>query len=75
MTKKWQEEEFYRPQQHSLPHQLSPNHLRIKRKDRDSRNSSMKQVMKKREDKYEEYRDFFAKDFPKGIAAHYQFLS
>ena len=24
----------------------------------------------KREDKFEEYRDFFAKDFPKGIAAH-----
>ena len=33
------------------------------------------EARKKREDKYEEYRDLFAKDFPKGIAAHYQFLS
>ena len=31
---------------------------------------------KKREDKFEEYRDHFAnKDYPKGIAAHYSFLS
>jgi hypothetical protein len=33
------------------------------------------EARKKREDKYEEYRDLFAKDFPKGTAAHYQFLS
>jgi hypothetical protein len=33
------------------------------------------EARKKRKDKYEEYRDLFAKDFPKGIAAHYQFLS
>jgi len=29
---------------------------------------------KKREDKFKEYRDHFAKDYPKGIAAHYFFL-
>ena len=35
-----------------------------------------KEARKKREDKFEEYRDLFAKDFfPKGIAAHYLFLS
>jgi hypothetical protein len=33
------------------------------------------EARKKREDKYEEYRDLFTKDFPKGIAAHYLFLS
>jgi hypothetical protein len=32
------------------------------------------EARKKREDKYEEYRDLFAKDFPNRIAAHYQFL-
>jgi hypothetical protein len=30
---------------------------------------------KKREDKFEEYRNLFAKDFPKGMAAHYTFLT
>jgi hypothetical protein len=30
---------------------------------------------KKKEDTYEEYRDNFAKDFPKGISAYYAFLS
>ena len=29
---------------------------------------------KKKEDKFEKYRDHFAKDYPKGIAAHYFFL-
>ena len=33
------------------------------------------EARKKKEDKYEEYRDNFAKDFPKGISAHYAFLS
>ena len=33
------------------------------------------EARKKREDKYEEYRDDFVKDFPKGIAAHLKFLS
>ncbi len=33
------------------------------------------EARKKREDKYEGYRDLFAKDFPKGIAAHHKFLS
>ena len=33
------------------------------------------EARKKREDKFEEYRDLFAKDFPKGIAAHYLYLS
>jgi hypothetical protein len=28
---------------------------------------------RKKEDKFEEYRDNFAKDFPKGISAHYAF--
>ena len=32
------------------------------------------EARKKREDKYEEYRDLFAKDFPDRIAAHHQFL-
>lgn len=32
------------------------------------------EARKKREDKYEEYQDDFAKDFPKGISAHYAFL-
>ena len=35
----------------------------------------MDKARKKREDKFEEYRDLFAKDFPKGISAHYAFLS
>jgi hypothetical protein len=30
---------------------------------------------KKKEDKFEEYQDLFAKDFPKGMAAHYNFLT
>ena len=30
---------------------------------------------KKRENKYKEYGDLFKNKFPKGIAAHYQFLS
>ena len=30
---------------------------------------------KKSEDKFEEYRNLFAKDFPKGMAAHYTFLT
>ena len=33
------------------------------------------EARQKKEDKYEEYRDNFAKDFPKGISAHYAFLS
>jgi hypothetical protein len=33
------------------------------------------EAKKKREDKFEEYRALFAKDFLKGIAAHYLFLS
>ena len=35
----------------------------------------MNEARKKREDKFEEYRDLFAKDFPKGISAHSAFLS
>ena len=30
---------------------------------------------KKKEDKFEEYRDFFARDFPKGMAVNYSFLT
>ena len=33
------------------------------------------EARKKREDKYEEYRDLFAKYFPKGIAAHHKILT
>ena len=33
------------------------------------------EIRKKKEDKFEEYRDNFAKDFAKGISAHYAFLS
>jgi hypothetical protein len=43
--------------------------------DKERQQKLIDEARKKREDKYEEYRDLFAKDFPKGIAAHYQFLS
>jgi hypothetical protein len=45
------------------------------KEERQRQQKLMDEARKKREDKYEEYRDSFAKDFPKGIAAHYQFLS
>jgi hypothetical protein len=45
------------------------------KEERQRRQKIIHEARKKREDKYEEYRDLFAKDFPKGIAAHYQFLS
>jgi hypothetical protein len=35
----------------------------------------MDEPRKKKEDKFEEYRDLFAKDFPKGMAAYYNFLT
>ena len=47
-------------------------------RDKEERQRQQKLVdeaRKKREDKFEEYRDLFAKDFLKGIAAHYLFLS
>ena len=45
------------------------------KEERQRQQKLLDEARKKREDKYEEYRDLFAKDFPKGIAAHYQFLS
>ena len=45
------------------------------KEDRQRQQKLIDEARKKREDKFEEYRDLFAKDFPKGIAAHYLFLS
>jgi hypothetical protein len=41
------------------------------KEDRRRQQKLIDEASKKREDKFEEYRDLFAKDFPKGIAAHY----
>ena len=46
--------------------------------DKEERQRSQKMLdedRKKKEDKFEDYQDDFAKDFPKGIAAHYAYLS
>ena len=45
------------------------------KEDRQRQQKLIDEARKKREDKFEEYRDLFAKDLPKGIAAHYLFLS
>ena len=45
------------------------------KEERQRQQKLMDEARKKREDKFEEYRDLFAKDFPKGISAHYAFLS
>ncbi len=45
------------------------------KKERQRHQKLMDEARKKREDKFEKYRDLFAKDFPKGISAHYAFLS
>ena len=45
------------------------------KEERQRQQKLMDEARKKREDKFEEYRDLFAKDFPKGIPAHYAFLS
>ena len=58
-----------------MHHQPSSNHLLIKKNDNDKQQKLIDEARKKREDKYEEYRDLFAKDFPKGIAAHHKFLT
>ena len=44
------------------------------KEERQRQQKLMDEARKKREDKFEEYRDLFAKDFPKGISAHYAFL-
>jgi len=44
------------------------------REERQRQQKLLDEARKKREDKYEEYLDDFAKDYPKGIAAHYAFL-
>ena len=45
------------------------------KEERQRQQKLVNEARKKREDKFEEYIDLFAKDFPKGIAAHYLFLS
>ena len=45
------------------------------KEERQRQQKLLDEARKKKEDKYEEYRDNFAKDFPKGISAHYAFLS
>ena len=45
------------------------------KEDRQRQQKLIDEARKKKEDKFEEYRDNFAKDFPKGISAHYAFLS
>ena len=45
------------------------------KEDRKRQQKSIDEASKKWEDKFKEYRDLFAKDFRKGIAAHYLFLS
>jgi hypothetical protein len=45
------------------------------KEDRQRQQKLIDEARKKREDKFEEYRNLFAKDFPKGIAAHYLSLS
>ena len=45
------------------------------KEERQRQQNLLDEARKKKEDKYEEYRDNFAKDFPKGISAHYAFLS
>ena len=52
-------------------HQHSSSRRKIEKRGRGNRSCSRK----KKEDKFEEYRDLFAKDFPKGMAAHYNFLT
>jgi len=44
------------------------------KEERQRQQKLLDEARKKREDKYEEYLDDFAKDYPKGIAAHYAFL-
>jgi hypothetical protein len=48
----------------------SPHH----KEERQRQQKLIDESRKKREDKFEEYRDHFAKDYPKGIEAHYFFL-
>ena len=72
--RKWQEEAFLRLQQYFWHHQHFSIHPLTKKRNRDSKKLS-DEAIKKREDKFEEYRDLFAKDFLKGIAAHYLYLS
>ena len=74
MKRKWQEEAFHRLQLYFWHHQHLSIHPLTKKRKRDSKKLS-DEAKKKREDKFEEYRDLFAKDFPKGIAAHYLYLS
>ena len=46
------------------------------KEERQRQQKLMDESRKKKEDKFEEYRDLlFAKDFPKGMAAHYNFLT
>ena len=76
MMKKSPDEVCLLPQHYISLHQHSLSHPKTKKRDRDNRNSStsLERRGRKREDKFEEYRDHFAKDYPKGIAAHYFFL-
>jgi hypothetical protein len=54
---------------------LSPPAFIESPQDREERQRQQKLLDEKKEDKFEEYRDLFAKDFPKRMAAHYNFLT
>ena len=59
---------------------LSPPAFLEPPQDKEDRQKRQQKLMdesrkKKEEDKFEEHRDLFAKDFPKGMAAHYNFLT
>ena len=76
MTKKWQEEESHRLQ---LATFLAPPPAFLEspadKEEGQRQQKLIDEARKKRKNRCEEYRDLFAKDFPKGIAAHYLFLS
>ena len=73
-TKRWQEKEFHRHQQRSLHHQPSLNHLLTKKNDKDNRSWLTKQEKRGRAN-MKNTGTSSQKIFPRGIAAHYQFLS
>jgi hypothetical protein len=56
---------------------LSPPAFLESPQDKEERQRQQKLIdeSRKKEDKFEEYRDLFARDFPKEMAAHYSFLT
>jgi hypothetical protein len=71
MTKKKLQDEACLLHQPCIFHHQSPQD----REERQRQQRLLDESRKKKEDKFEEYRDLFAKDFPKGMAAHYNFLT